>query len=435
MNRFRIGAGAGFAGDRFDGAEILAKSGELDALVFECLAERTIGLATLRKISGAGEGFDPLLMRRLENTLPQMLQRGGKILTNAGAADPLRAGMAAKKNWPNARVASVLGDDVLGDLDLDSQIIGTDDSLEKYRGRIVSANAYLGAETLVEALNQDADLVITGRCGDAALFLAPLLRHFGWIEQKQIAAGILVGHLLECASQVSGGYFADEGKPAVPNLANIGFPFAEVTEDGSFEVSKVSGTGGLISRETVLEQLLYEITDPYRYITPDLTINITDVNIREVAPDRVSVSGAKAIDIPENYKVSVGIDDGYAAKGEIIYGGESSLYRARIAAEIIQERWAQNLNRQEELTFEFLGYNSTRPWSKELREPNEVCLRVGTHTFEETAAKLLCQEVESLYLNGPAGGGGATSRYSKSVGIVSTLMPKSSIQTEVVFHD
>ena len=359
MNRFRIGAGAGFAGDRFDGAEILASRGGLDAMVFECLAERTIGLAALRKISGSGEGFDPLLMRRLENTLPQLMARGAKVLTNAGAADPLGAGLAAKHYWPEARVASVLGDDVLASLDLGSQIIGTDESLDMYRGRIVSANAYLGAEALVQALNQDADLVISGRCGDAALFLAPLIQHFGWTNQSQIAAGILVGHLLECASQVSGGYFADEGKPHVPNLANIGFPFADVHENGSFEVSKIVGTGGLISRETVLEQLLYEITDPHRYITPDLTIDITDVEITEMETNRVAVSGAKAIEIPESYKVSVGIDDGFAAKGEIIYGGESSLYRAKIAAEIIRERWNQNLNRHEELNFEYLGYNST----------------------------------------------------------------------------
>lgn len=435
MRQFRLGAGAGFAGDRFDGAEVLAQRGSLDAIVFECLAERTIGLAAMRMLSGNGAGFDPLLLRRLEKTLPPMLASGGKLLTNAGAADPLTAGKAAKKEHGLARVASVLGDDVLDRLDLSSQILGTDDQLSRYGKRIVSANAYLGVEGMVTALEQQADLVITGRCGDAALFLAPLVHHFGWSRTEQIAAGILVGHLLECAAQVSGGYFSDLDKVEVPDLANLGFPFADVAETGYFEISKVPGTGGLISSETVIEQLLYEITDPHRYVTPDLTIDISEIAIKQVEENRVAVSGAKPVDITNQYKVSVGINDGFAAKGEIVYGGSTSLHRAKVAAEIIKERWSENFGRNEDLTIEFLGYNATRPWSKNLSEPNEVCLRIGAHTLDESAAKVLCQEVEALYLNGPAGGGGATARYSPSVGIVSTLIAKSEVEPKVIFHE
>lgn len=432
MTKFRIGAGAGFAGDRFDGAEILAQQANLDSLVFECLAERTIGLAAVRKLAG-GEGFDPLLMRRLEGTLPAMLAGNGSILTNAGAADPLAAGSVVKAKYPQASVASVIGDNVLSQLDLSSQILGTDDSLDKYRGRIVSANAYLGKDAMVEALRAEADVVITGRCGDAALFLAPLIAHFGWNSHQELAAGILLGHLLECAAQISGGYFADATKH-VSDLAHLGFPFADVDEKGIIEISKVVGTGGLISHETVLEQLLYEITDPHRYITPDLTIDVSAVQITELETDRVAVSGAIPVEIPENYKVSVGIDDGFAARGEIVYSGETSLYRAKLAAEIISERWQDNFGRTEKLTVEFLGYNATRPWDEPNDQPNEVCLRIGAHTLEETAAKTLCQEIEALYLNGPAGGGGATARYAPSVGIVSTLIPISSVETKVFFH-
>lgn len=432
MTKFRIGAGAGFAGDRFDGAEILAQRASLNSLVFECLAERTIGLAAVRKLAG-GEGFDPLLLRRLEGTLPAMLARGGSILTNAGAADPLAAGSLVKAKYPQASVASISGDDVLSRLDLTSRILGTDDSLDKYRGRIVSANAYLGKDAMVEALNKNADVVIAGRCGDAALFLAPLIAHFGWKSQQEIAAGILVGHLLECAAQISGGYFADANKP-VTDLANLGFPFADIDESGIIEIAKVAGTGGLISRETVLEQLLYEITDPHRYVTPDLTIDVSAVQITELELNRVSVSGAKPIEVPENYKVSVGIDDGFAARGEIVYSGATSLHRAKIAAEIIGERWREKFGRSEELTIEYLGYNATRPWSEPNHQPNEVCLRIGAHTLEENAAKTLCQDIEALYLNGPAGGGGATARYAPSVGIVSIQIPIAAVETKVIFH-
>jgi len=433
LKNFRIGVGAGFAGDRFDGAELLAQQGNLDALVFECLAERTIGLASLRKHSGSGPGFDPLLMRRLEGTLPAMLAREGRVLTNAGAADPRAAADLVKSKYAGAKVAAVLGDDVLEQLNLGSQILGTDRQLSDFAGKIVSANAYLGADAMVQALQAGADVVITGRCGDAALFLAPLIAHFDWTATQQIAAGILVGHLLECSTQVSGGYFADKGKAAVPDIANLGFPFADVAPDGSFVITKIDGTGGLISRETVLEQLLYEITDPHRYITPDLTIDISSVALEQIALNKVSVSGASAIESPSTYKVSVGIDDGFGAKGEISYGGESALYRAQLAAEIIRERWSENHKRGEELTIEYLGYNATRPWKSASSTPDEVCLRIGAHTFDESAAKTLCQEIEALYLNGPAGGGGATARYSKSVGIVSTLIDKSEVHPEVVF--
>lgn len=435
MKPFRIGAGAGFAGDRFDGADLLAESGTLDSLVFECLAERTIGLATLRKHIGSGVGFDPLLLKRLENTLPQMHRQGGSIITNAGAADPLEAGRAAKQHHPDVRIASVLGDDVLAKLSLDSQIIGTSDSLGKYSGKLLSANAYLGSSAIVEALNLGAELVITGRCSDASLFLAPLAHNFGWDNDQQIAAGILVGHLLECAGQISGGYFADQGKALVPNLANLGFPFADVSEAGHIQISKLPATGGLITRETVLEQLLYEVTDPHNYVTPDLTVDFSGVQIQELEENLVSVSGARPVQVPENLKVSVGIDDGFAVKGEILYGGPSSLFRAQLAAEIICERWAENFGRTEDLTIEYLGYNATRPWSSKPQEPTEVCLRIGTHTFDEPAAQILCREIEALYLNGPAGGGGANAKYSRSVGVVSILMPRSEIETEVRFHD
>lgn len=430
---YRVGAGAGFSGDRFDGAELLATQGQVDALVFECLAERTIGLAAARKIAG-GLGYDPLLLRRLEGTLPAMLARGGKVLTNAGAADPMSAGRLVKHNYPSATVASIQGDDVLDLIDMDSQILGTSDALSRYAGKIVSANAYLGADSMVSALDSGADVVISGRCGDAALFLAPLVAKYGWSDEKQIAAGILVGHLLECAGQITGGYYADLNKP-VSGLANLGFPFAEVSETGDFVISKVSGTGGLINRATVLEQLLYEITDPHKYITPDLIVDIADVKISEFGKDAVSVSGAKPAGVSDSYKVSIGINDGYAAKGEIVYGGKTSLHRAQLAADLIQERWRELHNRNEELRVEYLGYNATRPWSNNLSEPNEVCLRIGAHTFDESAAKTLCQEIESLYLNGPAGGGGAIARYSASVGIVSTLIAKSEVTTEVIFHD
>lgn len=438
---YRIGVGAGFAGDRMQPAEDLARDGGLNAMAFECLAERTIGVAQQARQGGKGSGFDSRILRRLAGTLPHLLPAGAVVTTNAGAADPVAAATAAKDLLKSLGlsgvVAAVTGDDVLDQLDFRSaRIQGTDETLWDVRDRVVSANAYIGAEPLKRALDDGASVVIAGRCSDAALFVAPLAHHFGWqIDDLDVVAkASLVGHLLECAGQLTGGYFADTQQKRVTDPWNIGFPLADVAQNGSATYSKLPTTGGLIDRRTVLEQLLYEIDDPAAYKTPDVTIDFTQVCITEVGVDQVCVTGARASGRPESLKVSVGVRDGFLAIAEISYSGHDCLGRAELAAQIIRERWERVYRRNPgDLAVSYVGVDATRPWwSGGDRSAAEVRLRITVRTFDRTVANSLCEEVESLYTNGPFGGGGVTGTVKETVGIVSTFIDRDAVKTKVV---
>ncbi|MFT4235736.1 MAG: DUF1446 domain-containing protein [Microbacterium sp.] len=434
---YRVGAGTGFAGDRFEPARILAERGDLDALVFECLAERTIALAQ-QGLAAQGEvGYDKKFLERLDDVLPFVANT--QVLTNAGAADPegLAHGVTELLDARSVSrvVAAVVGDDVMSVLPPDTVITGTDQTISDYRDRVVSANAYIGASAAVEAIEQGADIVVTGRMGDAALFAAPILHHFGWRvdELARMADATLIGHLLECAGQLTGGYFA-EAAGDVPDLATIGFPFADVSDDGSAVYGKPENTGGVINRETVLEQLLYEIDDPHSYKTPDVTLDFGRVAIESVGEDRVRVSGAVAAARPDKLKVSVGIRDGYLAVGSIGYAGHRALARARLALEILRERWETVHHRDPgALRLDLLGFNSLRPWYEPEGAPTEVRARVALRTFDKADATLLNREVEALYTNGPAGGGGVQTSAKRTTGIVSALIDRELVHPEVRF--
>ncbi len=435
----RIGAGAGFAGDRFEPAVELAERGELDALVFECLAERTIALAHQARLDGRTAGFDPLLVERMRGTLRAAGQHGTVLITNGGAAAPVKAAEAVRdlaiELGLKCRVAAVTGDDVLELLDLrSSPVLGSEGTLWDLRDRIVSANAYLGAEGIVAALDAEPTVIVTGRTSDAALFLGPIVHRFGWCttDYDLIAAGTLVGHLLECAGQLTGGYFADGDRKVVPGLARLGFPLAEVSADGSAAFTKLPHTGGRIDRRTCVEQLLYEIEDPRAYLTPDVTANFSEVSIEETAVDCIRVGGATGIEPPHTLKVSVGVDDGFVGQGEISYSGRGCLRRAQMAREIVEERW-NDLHRlgSVELKVHFIGYNSCSPQrvvESIQQEPLEVRLRFAVRCLDREPAAVLAREVDSLYTNGPAGGGGVTSNVRSSIGIVATTINRSDVR-------
>jgi hypothetical protein len=439
-DEYRIGVGAGFAGDRLDPAEDLARHGRLDAMAFECLAERTIGVAQQARREGASEGYDSRIIRRFAGTLPHLLPTGAVVTTNAGAAHPVAAARAAKhlvgELGLSATVAAVTGDDVLDALPLrEARVLGTDDTLWDLRDRLISANAYIGAEPIVNALRDGAQVVVTGRCSDAALFVAPLAHRFGWAldDLEATARATLVGHLLECAGQLTGGYFADNGRKQVPDLWNLGFPMADVRDDGSAVYAKLPGTGGLIDRRTVLEQLLYEIEDPASYKTPDVTLDMSDVAITELGDDRVRVEGARSAGRPDTLKVSVGVRDGYLALAEISYAGPGCVDRAALAAEIIRERW-RHLRRRDpgELGVTLVGVDASRPWWRDgMRDTDEVRLRFAVRTFDRAVAVALCEEVEALYTNGPFGGGGVVTSARETVGIVSTLIDRDAVVPKV----
>ncbi len=437
-NCIRIGAGAGFAGDRIEPAIELVEHGDLDFLVFECLAERTIALAQAAMLAEPDRGFDPLLLERMRRVAPLARRRGVRIITNAGAANPLGAAQAVAKltrdmGLAPLRIAAVLGDDVLS-LVKDSRYPLVDrDGTCADLANMLSANAYLGAGPIAQALAQGADIVITGRVGDPALFVGPMLHAFGWSHNDAAMMGraTVVGHLLECAGQLCGGYFADEGRKAVPDLARLGFPLAEVSADGTAILTKVAGSGGRISLATCKEQLLYEILDPKAYYQADVIADFSSVRFEELGTDRIAIYGGSGRDPSGSLKVSIGYEDGFIGEGQIAYAGPGAVARARMATDVVLERLALIGAPVCDVTAEAIGVDAIDRTGVS-GAPREVRARVAGRAATRAAAEQIGAEVEALYTNGPFGGGGVTRSVRKIVAVASTLIPAGLVQPRII---
>jgi acyclic terpene utilization AtuA family protein len=444
MKTLRIGAGAGYSGDRIEPAVDLAERGGLDYLVFECLAERTIALAQQARRSDPDAGYDPLLADRFNAVLPPCVANGVKIITNMGAANPAGAARAVARiardlGLAGLKIAAVSGDDVMEAVRArDLPLVETDGRVADVADRMVSANAYLGAGPIVEALAGGADIVITGRVSDPALFLAPLMHEFGWRadDWDRLGKGTVVGHLLECAGQITGGYFADPGYKDVPNLARLGFPLADVSEDGSAVIGKLPETGGRVSLKTCKEQLLYEVHDPARYYQPDVVADFSTVQLEEVGPDRVAVSGGTGHARTDTLKVSIGYFDSYVGEGQSSYAGAGALARAKLALRIVEERLKLTGVATRELRLEIIGIDSVHRGARAGSGPElrEARIRVVGRTDSLKDAIRIGNEVETLWLNGPAGGGGAWKSAREVIAAVSTLLPRSEIRTGVSYE-
>jgi hypothetical protein len=442
MRTIRIGSGAGYSGDRIEPALELAEKGDIQYLVFECLGERTVALAQQARMKNPEAGYDPLLEERMRAVLPVCAAKGIKIVTNMGAANPLAAARKtasiARSMGLSLKVAAVMGDDVLAACQQsDLGIMEFDGSISQFGNRLISANAYLGAGPMAEALDGGADVVITGRASDPALFLAPLVHAFGWSmdDWNLLGKGIAAGHLLECAGQVTGGYFADPHFKDVENLARLGFPIGEVGEDGSLVITKVEGSGGAVTAQTCKEQLLYEVHDPVRYLQPDVTADFSQVTIEEVGKDRVRISGGRGSERPATLKVSVGYVDSFIGEGQMSYAGPGALARGRLALEIVRERLKLTGVATSELRFDLIGVDSLHgaQVSSHANEPYEVRVRVTGRTDNLREAIRIGNEVETLYTNGPAGGGGAFKSARDVVGVASVLLPRELAQPVVQF--
>ncbi|MFO0523564.1 MAG: acyclic terpene utilization AtuA family protein [bacterium] len=431
----RIGCGAGFQGDRIDPAVILAAQGRLDWLVLECLAERTVAAAQLRRLADPEQGYDPLLRARMTALLP-LLKRGRcRLISNLGAANPVSAGRQvvaiAQELGLSLKVAVVTGDDVLDRLDPDAPTLETGQPVREY-GPPISANAYLGAEVILPAIATGADVIITGRVADPSLFLAPMIREFGWPldDPTLLARGTVIGHLLECAGQLTGGYFADPGLKDVRDLAHLGFPFCDVDADGNGTLCKVAGTGGMITLRTVKEQLLYEVTDPTAYVTPDAVVDFGTVDLVDLGEDRVRIENANGTSRTGTLKVSVGYRAGFIGEGEISYAGPNARARAELAGAVLYERLHHDLP---DLRIDMVGIDSTHGTNfGHGVDPYEVRLRAAASGGTRELAERVGLEVEALYTNGPAGGGGARKSTTERIGIVSTLMPRDAVHSSVV---
>lgn len=445
MKSIKIGSGAGYSDDRLEPALDIMRDGDVDYIVFECLAERTIAIAQQRKMKSPKEGYDSLLEYRMKQVLPLCAEKKVKIVTNMGAANPKAAAdmikrIAEKQGLRNLKIAAVTGDDVFSEIGRyqNETLLENDKQIKALGSSIISANAYIGARGIVQALEAGADIVITGRAADPSLFLAPMMYEFGWSfeDAERMGKGTIGGHLMECGAQITGGYFADPGYKEVPDLWNVGFPIMEVDENGEYHITKLAEAGGLVSLATVKEQLLYEIHDPANYLTPDVIADFSSVQAEEVANNVVKVSGGSGKPKTGLLKTSIGYKDGYIAEAEISYGGSGSVDRAKLAKIIIEKRLAAQNIEPVEIRYDFIGLNSL--YGNEVldnQEMPETRLRVAARTDDEHTAKAIVREAMSLYTNGPAGGGAIRSNIKEVVSIGSILIPEEDTDINVSYWE
>lgn len=444
----RIGVGAGMADDRIAPGVQLLQTSELDYLVCECLAERTIARETLNRRRSPELGYSPMLADRIRAFLPLCREKGVRLVSNMGAANPLDAARAARRVAADAgvadvRCAAVVGDEVSALLRShpELRLLDAEAPLESLLPRMASANAYLGADVVRDALATGAEVVITGRVADPSLFLGVAMHHHGWSydDLPRLAAGTMAGHLLECSVQVTGGYFADPGRKDVPRLAELAYPFADVGADGSIEVGKPEGSGGRLDRMTCTEQALYEIHDPARYITPDCVMDITGVSFEELGPDRVRVRGPRARTRTDTLKVVVGYTDGWIGSGEVSYAGINAIERARLAASVVQERFRLEGGKADEIQVDLIGMTSLHGDTGRVVDrppPYEVRLRVAARCPDRRSAELIGDHVRQLNMQGPYAAGGPVNNGAREViAVDSVLIPRAWVRPEVVLID
>ena len=441
----RVGCAAGFSGDRTDAAapvvRALIEAGGPAVLIFETLAERTLALAQLARQQDASKGYEPQLDEMLLPVLADCMQHGIRIVSNFGAANPMGAArrihaLAAGLGLAPPRIAVVLGDDVSGPAHIEALARGLGDRLDGRK--LVSANAYLGAEAIAAALQAGAQIVVCGRVADPSLVVGPALAHFGWApdDWDRLARATMAGHLLECGAQVSGGYYADPGVKDVPGLASLGYPIAEIDVDGHCTITKPARSGGRIDEHVVKEQLLYEIHDPAAYYTPDVVADLRDARVEEQGTDRVRLSGVRGHPRTDTLKVNACFASGWLAEGEISYAGMRAEGRARLAAATLRERLAAvGPLRADLIGVASIFADDAGHWFEGLPDSGatDVRLRVALRHTERAQAERLVREVVAMYTCGPAGGGGIRTALKATLGTLSFLIPRSLVQARYEF--
>jgi hypothetical protein len=447
---FHLGNGAGFSGDRVDAPvpvmrDLVAHGGPA-AMFFETLGERTVALAHLEKRADPTRGYEPMLERLLRPILADAHAHRIPLLGNWGAANPPAAALAVARlalelGLPELRIGVVEGDDVTplvvgGQLPVHE----ADAGLDMGAWKLIAANAYIGAEPLVDALAQGAEVVVAGRTSDPALAIAPLAHHFGWKpdDWPALALGAAAGHLLECGSQVTGGVFWDPGVKDVPDPANLGFPIAEVTREGHLTITKPANTGGTVDLRTVKEQLLYELHDPSHYITPDVVLDISDAHLEQAGPDRVSIHGLRGHHRPDTLKVTASFEGSWLGEGEVSVAGPNALARARATAEVLLQRMTiRGLDVRARV--DLIGVSSV--WDSDAGalwraydgpEPPDIRIRLAVEAATRDDADQAAREVLAMLCCGTAGTGGARWRVTPRILTRSHLVLRERVPTRVV---
>ncbi|NGM86338.1 DUF1446 domain-containing protein [Parapusillimonas sp. SGNA-6] len=425
----RIGGGAGFASDRLDAALQLAESADIDTLTLEVLAERTLALQHMERDKGK-PAYWPLLERSMRSLLPTTVRRNINIISNMGGADPDGATervrqIAAQLGCSGIGIATVTGDDVREQVaKLDPHVLETGEPLSKLGREVIAANAYIGAHSIVEGLQRGAKVVIVGRATDSALALGACAHKLGWQAEQwdKIAAGVMAGHLSECSAQVAGGYFADPPLKPVARLPEVGFPVIEVEESGTLWISKAPASGGRISRQTVIEQMLYEVHDPSAYLTPDVTVDLTHVSVEEI-DGRVKVTGIRGTPPPSTLKTLLAIENGYVVEGGISFAGINAVSRARLSEAILADRFPRLQVQPSNWVMNVIGVDSCVVNGRNYFVPGEARLHIGVRVPDTDRAAEIAAEIEALYTNGPAGGGGIRCAIRRSIQMMSCLLP------------
>jgi hypothetical protein len=441
----RIGAGSAWWGDRISPAALNAGKGELDYLCFETMAEATVSAAQVRKRRDPSfPGYDTWLDDRMRAVLPACLRHGTKIITNQGWINPDGAANRIV-HWlrelgaRGIKVASVNGSLITDRvLELTDTILENGQPTATLQPNLVSAEVYLGAEPFVEALKQGAQIVVSGRVADPSIFMAPMMYEFGWDahDHVHLGRGNGLGHLMECGAQVTGGYFADPGFKDVPRPWHLAFPIIEVESDGTAVLTKVAGTGGAVNLMTVKEQMFYEVHDPANYITPDAIVDFTTTRLEQIGPDRVRVRNISGKPRTPTLKVSIGCAEGYIGEDMFFYAGRGALRRAKLAKQILEERFKIVGLEAEELRIDFLGLNAIHGamTPADAPEPYEVAVRVAARTKTREEANKIGREVDGMAVSGVGMTGKRVPHQDRTreiIGVWSALVPRDRIVPEI----
>ena len=440
----RMGSGAGFSSDRLAPAVDLARDGSLDWLVFETIGERTLAFGHRDRKLDSQKGYNPQLAVRMRNVLQHCREHNTRIITNMGVANVPAAAkvvveVARELGLDGLKVATVEGDEVTEHIAGDTVLFDHGGRTVSEVGRdLVGANAYLGSDAILPAIRTGADVIVTGRVADPSLFVAPLADHFDWdlTDWPTLGKGTLVGHLMECGMQITGGYFADPGLKDVPRLADCGYPIAEVEANGDATITKLADAGGGVSERTVKEQMLYEVHDPSRYLTPDVTADFSRVMIDEVATSRVRVAEASGNARPDQLKVTVGFDGGFLAEAGVSYAGPNAAARARLAREILGDLLDRIPGAAGTYRIDLVGINSLHATASDSDDAtsDDVRVRVAMRTLDREVAAMMLWEVEALLCCGPAGGGGYRGQITPSVVTHSTMIDREAIRPKVEIY-
>ena len=447
----RVAGGQGFWGDSLDAPRQQVEGGQVDYLMLDYLAEVTMSILQKQRERDSSTGYARDFVGAIESVLPAIVERGVRVVANAGGVNPPACAAAIRKLaeqkgvGDRIRIGVVTGDDLLGRID---ELIAaghplanmeTGEPLSAIRDRVLSANAYIGSTPIVEALSRDANIVITGRSTDTALTMAPLRYEFGWsaTDWNHLAAGIIAGHIIECGAQCSGGNCLYDWR-SIPDLANVGYPIAEARADGTFVITKHDGTGGRVSVPSVTEQLVYEMGDPHEYITPDVVADFMTIRLEQEGPDRVRVFGIQGRPSTDKLKVSIAYRAGFKAVGTLVYSWPDALEKAQLADKVLRERLDRLGLHFDHILTEFVGVSATHgvlaSRNPVTTEYPEVQLRFGVRGNDRAAVERFTREIAPLVLNGPpsvTGFAGGRPKVEEIVAYWPALVDKSVVTTQV----